>query len=138
MVYVNATQLQLDTRDEILSSMVIYGFLTIPNHELMIKFQNVLKEEYMGGVSEIVRQSNEILKATMDGDADKVAEMIEIAHDKEIPFLQYNNENSMSCVITLCYLSARNDYEITREDKSGKGYVDFLLRLKYQGILQLY
>ena len=109
MVYVNATQLQLDTRDEILSSMVIYGFLsyhngflTIPNHELMIKFQNVLKEEYMGGVSEIVRQSNEILKATMDGDADKVAEMIEIAHDKEIPFLQYNNENSMSCVITLC------------------------------------
>ncbi|WP_416346031.1 hypothetical protein, partial [[Eubacterium] hominis] len=64
MVYVNATQLQLDTRDEILSSMVIYGFLTIPNHELMIKFQNVLKEEYMGGVSEIVRQSNEILKAT--------------------------------------------------------------------------
>ena len=60
----------------------------------------------MGGVSEIVGQSNEILKATMDGDADKVAEMIEIAHDKEIPFLQYNNENSMSCVITLCYLSA--------------------------------
>ncbi|RGC20958.1 AAA family ATPase [Absiella sp. AM54-8XD] len=136
----NAAQLQLDTRDEILSSMVIYGFLsyhngflTIPNHELMIKFQNVLKEEYMGGVSEIVRQSNEILKATMDGDADKVAEMIEIAHDKEIPFLQYNNENSMSCVITLCYLSARNDYEITREDKSGKGYVDFLFTPKISG-----
>lgn len=39
----------------------------------------------------------------------------------------------MSCVITLCYLAARNDYEITREDKSGKGYVDFLFTPKISG-----
>ena len=50
----------------------------------------------------------------------------EEAHDREIPFLQYNNENSLSCVITLCYLYARNSYEVTREDKSGKGFVDYL------------
>ena len=59
--------------------------------------------------------------------------MIELAHDKEIPFIQYNDENSMSCLITLCYLKARDDYEVTREDKSGKGYVDFLFKPKNYG-----
>lgn len=45
----SAASLQLDTRDEILSAMVVYGFLSyyegllsIPNKELMTKFQNVL------------------------------------------------------------------------------------------------
>ena len=39
----------------------------------------------------------------------------------------------MSCLITLCYLKARDDYEVTREDKSGKGYVDFLFKPKNYG-----
>ncbi|WP_199483630.1 endonuclease NucS domain-containing protein, partial [Absiella sp. AM09-45] len=45
----------------------------------------------------------------------------------------YNNENSLSCVITLCYLYARNYYEVTREDKSGKGFVDYLFTPKKKG-----
>lgn len=55
--------------------------------------------------------------------------------DREIPFLQYNDDaewwavpNSLSCVVTLCYLKARDYYEVTREDKSAKGYVDFLFK----------
>ena len=36
----------------------------------------------------------------------------------------------MSIVITLCYLYAREYYDIVREDKSGKGYADYLFTPK--------
>ena len=135
-----AEQLRLDSRDEILSAMVVFGFLSyhdgflrIPNHELMEKFQRVLKRKSMGGVADIVNNSKNVLDATIAMDGEKVAQYIEEAHDREIPFLQYNNENSLSCVITLCYLYARNYYEVTREDKSGKGFVDYLFTPKKKG-----
>lgn len=129
----SATNLQLHTREEILSAMVVFGFLsyhdeilTIPNHELMQKFVHVLSRESMQSVKQIVSQSKEMLEATLALDSQKVAYILENVHDQEIPFLNYNDENSLSCVITLCYLYARNDYDIYREAKSGKGYVDYL------------
>lgn len=67
-----------------------------------------------------------MLNATLLKDAEKVAEILENTHDREIPFLQYNDENALSCVITLCYLAARDFYEVKREAKSGKGYCDYL------------
>ncbi len=135
-----AEQLHLDSRDEILSAMVVFGFLSyhdgflrIPNYELMEKFQRVLKRKSMGGVADIVSNSKNVLDATIAMDGEKVAQYIEEAHDREIPFLKYNDENSLSCVITLCYLYARNYYEVTREDKSGKGFVDYLFTPKKKG-----
>lgn len=132
-----ATHLQLNSRDEILSAMVVFGFLSyqdhllsIPNRELMEKFEYALKQESMGAVSQVVQQSKEMLEATLHKDTQKVAQLVENAHDDEIPLLQYNDENSMTCVITLCYLYARNYYTISREEKSGKGYADFLFKPK--------
>ena len=55
---------------------------------------------------------------------------MEAVHDHEIPFLKYNDENSLSYVVTLCYLYAREYYDIEREEKSGKGYVDYLFILQ--------
>lgn len=136
----SAVELQLDTRDEILSAMVVFGFLSyyngylkIPNHELMEKFQRVLSRNSMKDIKEIVDRSREVLEATLTGNSEKLAEILEQVHDKEIPFLQYNDENSLSCVITLCYLYARKDYYIEREAKSGKGYCDYLLLPKKYG-----
>lgn len=136
----SAVEFQLDTRDEILSAMVVFGFLTyhngylsIPNHELMEKFQRVLSRESMGEVKEIVEQSKEMLEATLLSDSDKVAEILEKVHDREIPFLQYSDENSLSCVVTLCYLYARKDYYMEREAKSGKGFCDYLFLPKKKG-----
>ena len=39
--------------------------------------------------------------------------------------LLWNDENSLSCVLTLAYLSARDTYRVEREEKCGKGYADF-------------
>lgn len=128
-----ATQPELSSRDEILSAMVVYGFLSyhdnelrIPNRELMEKFEKVLKRDSMGVIAGITKQSKAVLQAILAMDGEKVAQFMEAVHDEEIPFIKYNDENSMSCVITLCYLYARNYYDIAREAKSGKGYVDYL------------
>ena len=144
----SAVEQQLENRNEILSAMTIYGFLSyyngqlqIPNCELMEKFQNVLSRDSMGELKEIVETSRQILEATLAADASKVAEMLETVHEREIPFLQYSDENSLSCVITLCYLYARKDYRIEREAKSGKVFCDYLFYPKKSGgtalILQL-
>lgn len=136
----SASELQLHSRDEILSAMVVFGFLTyydgclrIPNHELMKKYLRVLARDSMGEVKEIVESSRQMLDATLAGDASTVAQILEHVHDREIPFLQYHDENSLSCVITLCYLYARKDYLIERESKSGKGYCDYLFLPKKYG-----
>ncbi len=129
----SAAEQQLKTRGDILSAMVVYGFLSyyngylkIPNHELMEKYQKVLSRDSMGEIKEIVDSSKMMLEATLAMDERKVAELLETVHDREIPFLNYNDENSLSCIITLCYLYARKDYHIVREEKSGKGYCDYL------------
>ena len=136
----SAAELELNTRDEILSAMVVYGFLSyydgylkIPNHELMEKYQKVLSRDSFGDVKEIVDRSKEMLEATLAEDEHKVATILEAVHDREIPFLKYNDENALSCVITLCYLYARKDYVIEREEKSGKGYCDYIFIPKKNG-----
>lgn len=136
----SAIQQEMNTRDEILSAMVVFGFLSysngslkIPNHELMEKFQKVLARDSMGEVKQIVNSSKDMLTATLACDEVRVAGILEQVHDREIPFLEYNDENALSCVITLCYLYARKDYQIEREAKSGKGYCDYLFTPKNTG-----
>ena len=66
-----------------------------------------------------------MLNATVSGDTKTVVEILHDIHNAEIPILKYSDENSLSCVLTLAYLSARDTYRVEREEKSGKGYVDF-------------
>ena len=123
---------RIASRDEILSAMVVYGFLSydrerlrIPNHELMLKFQEALASEKMG-LKQTIEESEKLLHATLERDHKEIARLIEELHDEKIPFFQYNDENSLACVVTVGYLAALDYYEIRREDKAGKGYVDFL------------
>ncbi|BCZ48990.1 hypothetical protein psyc5s11_50570 [Clostridium gelidum] len=111
------------TKEEIYSAMIILGFLSyhngylkIPNKELMMEFEKSLKDEAFGYVSEIAKQSNKMLKATVNCDTETVVNILHDIHNSEIPILQYNDENSLDCVITLAYLSARDQYRVERED----------------------
>ena len=129
-----ATSMNLSTRDEIFSAMVVYGFLSyedgkvcIPNKELADKFRDMLKKESsLGYVYRLAKESDRMLKATKAGDTAVMLEILEYAHDTEIPLLSYNNETDLTAVVNLVYLSARDSYVIQREDKAGRGYVDFI------------
>ena len=120
------------TKEEIYSAMIVLGFLSyndgylkIPNKELMIEFEKALRDKSFGYVSEIIENSRTMLKATVNKDTTTVKKILHDIHNSEIPILQYNDENSLSCVITLAYLSARDTYRVEREEKTGKGYADF-------------
>ncbi len=119
-------------KEEIYSAMIVLGFLSyydgylkIPNKELMQEFEKALRDESFGYVSEIIENSKRMLKATVNWDIKVVEEILHDIHNSEIPILQYNDENSLSCVLTLAYLSARDTYRVEREEKTGKGYADF-------------
>jgi len=129
-----AVSMELNTKDEIYSAMVIYGLLTyedgavfIPNKELMDKFRELLmKKESMGYVYRLANESKRMLEATLHGDTDTMAEILEFAHNTETPIFSYNHEVELSAVVNLVYLSARDKYRVEREDKAGIGYVDFI------------
>ncbi len=53
-------------------------------------------------------------------------EILEFAHNTEVPLLTYNHETDLTAIVNLVYLAARDFYRIEREDKSGIGYVDYI------------
>ncbi|SFD32453.1 hypothetical protein SAMN05421842_13234 [Clostridium uliginosum] len=115
------------TKKEIYSAMIILGFLSysdgylkIPNKELMQEFEKALEDESFGYVAEIIDNSKKMLKATVSEDTETIVKILHDIHNSEIPILQYNDENSLACVLTLAYLSARDTYRVEREEKSGK------------------
>lgn len=129
-----AVAMEINSREQIYSAMVVYGLLTyadgevlIPNKELMDKFNEMLlSKDSLGYVYNLAKKSEQMLQATLSGDSNTVEEILQLAHDTEAPILAYNNEVELSAVVNLCYLSARNKYRVEREDRAGKGFVDFI------------
>ena len=68
-----------------------------------------------------------LLDATLDMDGEAVAERIEKIHEEYASTIQYNNENSLSSVLALAYLSAMQYYfKPVRELPTGRGFADFV------------
>lgn len=129
-----STSMELKTRDEIFSAMVVYGFLnyengyvSIPNKELMDKFAEVVQREpSLGNVYKLTKESHRMLTATKAGDVKTMTELMEYAHNTHSPLQLYNNEAELASIIRWVYLKALDFYHIEREDKAGVGYVDFI------------
>lgn len=129
-----ATATEIRTKDQIMSAMVVYGFLTcedgkvsIPNQELMDKFADMVQTEHsLGYVYRLAKESERMLRATISGDTATMEEILELAHNTETGMTGYNNETELSAIVRLVYLAARERYDIQREDKAGIGYVDYI------------
>ena len=129
-----AVSMELNTKDEIYSAMVIYGLLTyedgevfVPNKELMLKYEELLlNKESFGYVYRLAKESAKMLRATLAGDTSTMSEILQYVHNTETPILLYNNEIELSAVVNLVYLAARDRYRVEREDRAGKGFVDFI------------
>lgn len=129
-----SVSMELKTKDEIFSAMVVYGFLSyadgcvsIPNKELMDKFaEMVRKRPDFGYIYRLAVESGKMLTATRKGDTDTMVELLERVHNTESPLIRYSDESELSKVITFVYLQAREYYDIRLEDRSGTGYVDYI------------
>ena len=138
---VNTTKFQNDmaiirSRDDALTVLIHLGYLSfdrrkqecrIPNREVGMEMENAVENTNWTNVVETLQKSEQLLRATLEGDAEAVARGIDVAHDEETSILSYNNENSMACVLSIAYYYAKNDYIIHRELASGKGFADLVL-----------
>ncbi len=126
-----------ETRDDVLTLLIHLGYLTydfytkevsIPNYEISEQFASTIKVMGWSEVADSLRSSDELLKATLNCNEEKVAKLIDKAHSDNTSILKYNDENSLSCVISLAYYSARKTYTIERELPAGKGFSDLIFR----------
>lgn len=124
-----------NSQDDVLTLLVHLGYLTynfdtkkvsIPNYEITEQFASTVRIIGWSEISGSLMRSDELLKATIACDEEKVAELIEQAHTENASILKYNDENSLSCVISLAYYSARKTYTMYRKVPAGKGFADIV------------
>ena len=87
----------------------------IPNEEVKSAFGDAVQMSNWSQVIEAVKQSEWLLRATLQKDAEGVAKGIDTVHENNTSILNYNDENALSCVIALAYYNAMNDYMLVRE-----------------------
>ena len=139
-VSVNTNSFQNDfstvaSKDDALTALIHLGYLGydadrknafIPNYEVATAFEAALQIGEWKDIAKTISRCDELLFATIDKEADKVAEIIEQAHDTYTSVLKYNDENSLSCVLTMAYFTAPAYYNVVREMPAGKGFADFV------------
>ena len=126
----------IHSKDDVLTVLIHLGYLSydwrrsecyIPNREVAGEMVNAVKASNWSRVVEAIDKSRQLLQATLDGNEEAVARGIDAAHDEHTSILSYNDENSLSCVLSIAYYYAVNDYVIHREYASGKGFADLVL-----------
>ena len=137
-IHVNTEKFQNDmtsfkSADDVLTLLIHLGYLTydratgetwIPNREVAQEFINCIEDGGWEEVMNSIRKSDNLLKATLDLDEKKVADIVEEIHRQNTSVIAYNNELSLSVTLSLAYYSARKQYEIIREFPSGDGFAD--------------
>ena len=138
---VNPTGFQNDmsiirTKDDALTVLIHLGYLAydrqtmecyVPNYEVAGELTNAVESTDWTPVIRALKQSEDLLQATLEGDEEAVAKGVDAVHDESTSILSYNNENSLACVISLAYYAARNHYIVHRELASGKGFADIVM-----------
>ena len=125
----------LHSRDDILTLLVHLGYLSynfddhtvhIPNREVRNEFYNAVDGSHWDELLASIQNSARLLEDTIAGNEKAVAKAIDYCHQQNISAIRYNDENSLSCVITLAYYSAMNNYIRIREMPAGKGFADIV------------
>ena len=140
-VEVDVTFFQNDTvnfadKDDVLTYLIHLGYLGydeetesafVPNEEIRQELIRATKRTKWNQMIEFQQESMELLEATLSMDSGTVAEKIEKIHMEYASSVQYNNENSLSSVLTIAYLSSMQFYfKPVRELPTGKGFADFI------------
>lgn len=140
-VKVNAISFKNDmisfrNKDDVLTVLIHMGYLAydrekktafIPNEEIREQFLMAVDESHWNELDEFERQSRDLLYATLEMDEEAVAEGIEKIHMEYASTIKYNDENSLSSVLTIAYLSSMEYYfKPIRELPTGRGFADFV------------
>ena len=124
-----------ESRDDVLTLLVHLGYLTydadteevmIPNEEVRAEFARAIKQSGWNDVINAIKSSEQLMQAVLGQNEVAVAKGIDDVHMDTTSVLSYNDENSLSCVISLAFYSAKKDYILIREFPTGKGFADMV------------
>ena len=128
--------ISFQNKDDVLTLLIHLGYLAynqdkrmafIPNEEIRQEFLKAIRNRKWNELISFQRESKELVDATLDMDYRKVAEGIERIHMQFVSAIQYNDENSLSSVLTIAYLSSMQHYfKPVRELPTGRGFADFV------------
>ena len=140
-VPIDITSFQNDTvsfanKDDVLTYLIHLGYLAydrtfktafIPNEEIRQEMILATKRKKWNELISFQKESEQLLRDTLQMDGDAVAKEIEKIHREYVSVIQYNNENSLSSVLSIAYLSAMQYYfKPIREFPAGRGFADFV------------
>ena len=126
----------IKSKDDVLTVLIHLGYLAydwttkecyVPNREVEGELINAVKDTNWHQVIDAINESQKLLQAVFDGDEAAVAQGVDAAHDENTSILSYNDENSLTCVLSLAFYHAKNDYIFYREIPTGKGVADLVL-----------
>lgn len=127
---------KVGSKDDVLTLLCHLGYLSynrdsktavIPNYEVRQEFEMAVADTDWREVTDALKQSECLLSSVLAGDADVVAERVDEVHRQNTSVLKYNDENSLACVLSLAFYTARSRYNMIRELPSGKGFADIVL-----------
>ncbi len=125
----------IETSDDVLTLLAHLGYLSynsetksvrIPNTEVTEEFENAVRFAGWNELSKAVGQSLQLLDDTINLRENKVARAFDDYHFEASSLLEFNDENSMRCAITLAYYAAKPFYKIFHELPTGKGFADMV------------
>lgn len=125
-----------ECKDDVLTLLIHLGYLAydqeehvafIPNEEIRQEFISATKRNKWSELNEFEIQSDALLNATLALDSEAVASNIEKIHSEYASVIKYNDENSLSSVLSIAYLSSMKWYfRPVRELPAGRGFADFV------------
>ena len=140
-VPVDVTSFQNDTvsfanKDDVITYLIHLGYLGydqklktafVPNEEIRQELIRATNRKKWNELVELQKESEQLLNRTLEMDGNAVASGIEKIHMEFVSVIQYNDENSLSSVLSIAYLSAMQYYfKPIRELPTGRGFADFV------------
>ena len=125
---------EIKTKDHVLTYLIHLGYLNynkktglcrIPNSEIKQEWIFALQEaDNFAKISEMIKDSEELLELTLEGVAEEVAAALDKAHEEVSSIKNYNRESSLQAAIILAYYTAKTKYTIIQELPAGYGFAD--------------
>ena len=123
-------------KDDVLTYLIHLGYLAydqkkrlafIPNEEIRQEFNAAVKRKKWDAMLHFQMESDKLLEDTLDMNEEEVAAGIEKIHMEYASAIEYHDENSLSSVLTIAYLSSMKYYfEPVREFPTERGFADFV------------
>ena len=122
-----------NSSDDVLTLMIHLGYLVydvdtsmarIPNEELRIEFKRLLNRPSNKRLADLVRDSERLLKDTLNGNETAVVETIKRVRETNYAPIYYNNEQALRYVIKFAYIVCVDYYLKVEELPTGHGIAD--------------